>query len=387
MNICFLITQYPNPQSGGIENVTYRLALGLLSHENNVSCITFGKPNGSYLPFECLCISENTNEDIILDFISKRSIDIIINQCIEIKWFYILKYIRLKLPNIKLIKAHHTDPLSSLKGVYDNEPLYIDDNSFSRLVYHISPITFLRKRRRYSYLKNLYNEWGHFYDSVVLLSHRFIPLFKQLSGDNNCLVTAIENPVDSNLEEKSINKEKIILFIGRLNQEAKRPDRLMKIWEKIYKSFNDWKLIFIGDGPLRNSLEKYVERHHIEHVYFTGQINPSDYLKKASIICITSTYEGFSLVCAEALANNVIPIAFNSYEAVKDLIYDGKTGLLVKPYDLNAYAKKLANLMSNSTYADQLRNCILNDTGFKVRYAMGSVVEKWEKLFTELKNK
>ena len=134
----FFITQYPNPQAGGIENVTYRLALGLLSRGNNVSCITFGKSTELDLPFECLRITENTNENIILNFISQRNIDIIINQCIEIKWFYILKYIRLKLPNIKLIKAHHTDPLSSLKGVCDNEPLYINANDFSRLLYHYS---------------------------------------------------------------------------------------------------------------------------------------------------------------------------------------------------------------------------------------------------------
>ncbi|WP_280122263.1 glycosyltransferase [Duncaniella muricolitica] len=384
MNICFFITQYPNPQAGGIENVTYRLALGLLSRGNNVSCITFGKSTELDLPFECLRITENTNENIILNFISQRNIDIIINQCIEIKWFYILKYIRLKLPNIKLIKAHHTDPLSSLKGVCDNEPLYINANDFSRLLYHISPITFFRKKRRYNYLKTQYHEWGHFYDSIVLLSQRFIPVFKQLSGYNSCFVTAIENPVEFNNDNISINKEKIIVYVGRLNREAKRPDRLLKIWGKIYKSFPDWKLIFIGDGPLRNSLEIYTKQHQLEHVYFTGQINPSNYLRKASIICITSTYEGFSLVCAEALANNVIPIAFDSYEAIKDLIDDGRTGILVKPYNLNIYANNLTELMYNTTFSNQLYNNISSDKNIRQRLSMDNILNNWEILFHKL---
>ncbi len=181
-----------------------------------------------------------------------------------------------------------------------------------------------------------------------------------------------------------MNKEKIIVYVGRLNREAKRPDRLLKIWGKIYKSFPDWKLIFIGDGPLRNSLEIYTKQHQLEHVYFTGQINPSNYLRKASIICITSTYEGFSLVCAEALANNVIPIAFDSYEAIKDLIDDGRTGILVKPYNLNIYANNLTELMYNTTFSNQLYNNISSDKNIRQRLSMDNILNNWEILFHKL---
>lgn len=42
-----------------------------------------------------------------------------------------------------------------------------------------------------------------------------------------------------------------------MHREAKRPDRLIHIWEKLHNFHTDWKLICIGDGPMRSDLESY----------------------------------------------------------------------------------------------------------------------------------
>ena len=55
------------------------------------------------------------------------------------------------------------------------------------------------------------------------------------------------------------------------------------------------------------------------------------------------------MVLVEAQGAGCVPFAFQSYASVGDIIDDGKNGVLVKPFDCDLYAKKLAHLMTNDT--------------------------------------
>lgn len=46
---------------------------------------------------------------------------------------------------------------------------------------------------------------------------------------------------------------------------------------------------------------------------------------------MTSTFEGFGLVLPEAMQHGCVPMAFNSYAAVRDLVIPGETGILAPP--------------------------------------------------------
>jgi glycosyltransferase involved in cell wall biosynthesis len=220
-----------------------------------------------------------------------------------------------------------------------------------------------------------------------LLSENSVADFKKFAVES-CAdkIIAISNPIESVTVDEH-PKEKYVLFVGRLYREAKRPDRIIAVWKQIYRQVPQWKLIIVGDGPLRAELEAYCSKNNIENISFVGQTDPTIYYQKAAIICVTSTCEGFSLVLGEALANGVVPIAFDSYGAVHDLISNNETGLLVKPYSTRKYADALSHLLKDETLLNRLRNNITHDFSFFQKFSMERIVSQWLDLFNTLQNK
>ena len=386
MNICFLTSEFPNLRSGGVENVTYRLIKEFIARGHNVSCISSDAPSSEMdIPFRHLCIRNlSSPEKSISAFFSANNVNIVINQSIELQWRFILDKIKPNFSHVKFIKTLHTDPYYAIKSVRDIEPLYVTHGNLARLIYRFSPVTFLRYYRRYKYLRSLYQDWIYFYDAIVLLSSRVLDSLKKITGlYAHHKLFAINNPVDIGGCDNRDQRQKLVLFVGRLHRMAKRPDRVLAVWRKIYKDFPDWNLIFVGDGAMRHSLEKFCRDSGMSNVLFVGQCDPSQYYRKASILCVSSTSEGFSLVCAEALLSGVVPIAFDSYGAVKDLICNGHNGILVPPFDLDKYAKCLIDLMKNKEYLEQLR--YNTQDSWNCDWAsIDIIVNQWEDLFAKL---
>lgn len=173
------------------------------------------------------------------------------------------------------------------------------------------------------------------------------------------------------------------MYVGRLCQQAKRPDRLICIWKKVYRNNPNWKLIVVGDGELKQQLIKYCVNQRIENIEFIGQTDPNPFYREASILCVTSTYEGFPLVINEALSYNVIPIAFKSFEAVSDLISNGENGYLIKPFDLKEYANCLNKLMHSETLQNQMRSFITKRFDSQ-KYSVNTITNQWYTIFNNI---
>lgn len=385
MNICFFTTEYPNLNSGGVEHVTYNLANAFIEYGHQVHVISiFPNKNKSQrekeFPGHIIGTGLNKLRDTI-SYIDKNDIDIIIDQSHFSITQCCLKEIKEKT-KAKLIKVLHTDPAAAEKGTIDNCPM-LTNNMVS--IGKAKFLNTIRKIKRHKYLENEYKRWYSLYDKIVLLSQRFIPNFiSYIKADPENKITSIPNPlmIDSNVTETK--KENIVLFVGRLCQQAKRPDRLICIWEKVYQNNPDWKLIVIGDGELKQQLIDYCSKKKIQNIEFVGQTDPNPFYKKASILCLTSTYEGFGLVLAEALYNRVITIAFDSYEAIRDLISNGNNGFLIKPFNLKAYAICLNQLMQSKTLQNQMRNYI-TETFDDSKYNINTITNEWNVLFNSLK--
>lgn len=65
---------------------------------------------------------------------------------------------------------------------------------------------------------------------------------------------------------------------------------------------------------------------------------------------MTSNFEGFPMVLTEAMQFGCVPVAFNSFEAIADIIIPEKTGELVTPFSIKEYKEKLSLLIENVTY-------------------------------------
>lgn len=388
MNICFFDTYYPNLNSGGIENVTYKL-INAFSARGHKVCLCSFHNGGPIDNCAQLIINKDASDYCnVIDFIRENKVEFVINQSPELKWKEIVQAIKRDQESVRVVKALHTTPSHAIKAVIDNEPLYLCSNIFSRFQYRCSIANIIRRYRRKNYLRSTYAEWIDLYDSVVLLSKHYIEEFEGLAlKDASGKVSAIGNPIDFSKIQIEQNKEKIVLFVGRMSRQAKRPDRLLAVWKRIWYKYPDWKLVLVGDGPLKEDFIQACQRNQLKNIEFVGFADSQPYYKQASILASTSTYEGFSMVIAEALSFGVIPIAFNSFGALGDLIMDRVTGMKVHPYSISDYARKLTYLMSNEEEVTKMRSNILSDTEFKNRYDLSNVASQWEALLESLQSK
>ena len=93
----------------------------------------------------------------------------------------------------------------------------------------------------------------------------------------------------------------VIGHIGRFNRQ-KNHERLIAIFEKISKEYENAKLVLIGEGELRSEIEKKVTELNLD-VLFVGVSQDVDkWLQAMDIIVFPSIYEGLPLVLVEAQA-------------------------------------------------------------------------------------
>ena len=221
--------------------------------------------------------------------------------------------------------------------------------------------------------------------AVVFLSCKDEGDFKRLVAPNVCKTIVIPNPIilpdDSKIKKIKKIKKKQILFVGRLCKSEKNPIRLIRIWRRLFKAFADWELVIVGDGDECAHMNAYVKRNAIERVRFEGyKEDVSNYYANASIVCLTSNFEGWGMALTEGMSYGCIPFTFDNYGAAKDIIDDGINGFLIKPFSERQYSNRLAEIMIN----DRERSRISANARIKSRiFAVKDICDKWEQVFKE----
>lgn len=165
-------------------------------------------------------------------------------------------------------------------------------------------------------------------------------------------IKTIYNPLDINKikEEKNrdINiKEKYLLFCGRLDY-IKRPLMAIDIFYK-GEFYKDYKLVYIGDGILKDDIRKYSEKYNISNrVEILGwQENVYKWMNKSELLINTSEIEAFSMVIVEALASNCKVVSFDCNYGPREIMTGDLQKYLVENGDIEDYIQKI-NLSLNS---------------------------------------
>jgi glycosyltransferase involved in cell wall biosynthesis len=167
-------------------------------------------------------------------------------------------------------------------------------------------------------------------------------------------------PTGTNLEPyrcadwKSLRKEKgwqdetVLISVGRLAPE-KNWDTLLHAFAKVCQQRSGLRLVLIGDGPARATLESLAAELGItERVAFTGSLPFEEvpcYLKSADMFTFASVTETQGLVTIEAMAAG-LPIVAVDGSGTRDIVEHGKQGLLVEN-DAEALAQGIETLLSN----------------------------------------
>ncbi len=185
-------------------------------------------------------------------------------------------------------------------------------------------------------------------------------------------------------EEPLLDKEKTIVWVGRLELTIKRFDRMLRIWALAQDKLPGWTLKFYGTSYSHHIFERLVKKYGLKQVVYEGYSQDLKQIyNQASILCSTSTFEGFPMVLLEAQNNGVIPMSFDSYPTAEKIIKsDGfDAGVLVKSFDIESYAKELVSLCNDEARLKAMQqNCLKK----RYDYAPNINDEKWMALFEEL---
>lgn len=279
--------------------------------------------------------------------------------------------------DVKIISVYHNAPSFNGRIQKLNIALMGCENLMKRLALRLMRFAFKKVTSRamaYIYRHS---------DLFLVLSPSYIEEFKRFTGvSDDRYLQVLTNPitVEHDGYEYAFNeKQKEIIYVGRLDFVQKRVYRVIDTWNYLEERFPDWRLTIVGDGEDRENLENHVKYLGLKRVSFEGFQKPIDYYKRASILLLTSDFEGFPLVLAECMSFGVIPVVYNSYSAVCDIIDDGKDGIVL-PYHMNGYqAEKAAGMIVN----------IMKDDGKREQMALAAIKKSKEysveKIFSEWK--
>lgn len=157
-------------------------------------------------------------------------------------------------------------------------------------------------------------------------------------------------------EKYEIQKDdKVLLVLGRIEKQKGMHLAILAMPE-ILQKYPNIKLLVVGTGSYLDSLKELVINMSISDlVIFCGQISHEiTYLYYcASDIFINPTMciEAFSLVTIEAMACGV-PIVSTNLGAIKSIIENEKTGLLLSHTTANDIAKNVIRILSDQKLSD-----------------------------------
>jgi len=124
-----------------------------------------------------------------------------------------------------------------------------------------------------------------------------------------------------------------ILFVGRL-EKRKGLGYLLRAYEFMKPRVPNSRLIVVGDGPLRSSVESYISRHRLPDVVMAGYVPDSvlpRYYCSADIFCAPATgAESFGIVLLEAMATG-LPVVATEIDGYMSVLEPPRDSLTVQP--------------------------------------------------------
>ena len=165
---------------------------------------------------------------------------------------------------------------------------------------------------------------------VVAVSRKIEEILKKNFSLSNTV--SIPNPVvfDFGNETKEYlgRYEPFVLAVGRLHPQKNFP-MLIRAF-KSSKTSKEAKLLIAGEGEERGKLERLIRELNLkEKVFLLGEVkNIADYYKQASMFVLSSDYEGFPNVLAEALSFGVPSVSTECPTGPDEMIKNFENGIL-----------------------------------------------------------
>lgn len=191
------------------------------------------------------------------------------------------------------------------------------------------------------------------------------------------LVVTIYNPIDyKKYDLKGRRLGKIFIHVGRLT-----PIKNQKLLIDSFKVFSvnnaDSKLLIVGDGELKETLERYVKNENLQNrIDFLGnRADIANLLAFSDCFVLTSNSECCPMCILEAMASG-LPIISTDVGGVSEIIED--SGILVK--NSRNLIEAMNAMYQNSEYRLQLGE---KAKKLALKYDAAKIVKKYMELYNK----
>jgi glycosyltransferase involved in cell wall biosynthesis len=143
---------------------------------------------------------------------------------------------------------------------------------------------------------------------------------------------------------------KILISVGRMAPE-KNLDQVLKTYEALKHTDQAFKLVMVGDGPLRSQFQQ-----RYPDIIFPGMLSQSNlaaYYASSDLFVFPSQTETFGNVTLEALASGIPVLAFDC-AAARDWVQTGINGWLVAENNPEGFAAQAVAIFNSKYLLDQI---------------------------------
>lgn len=226
-------------------------------------------------------------------------------------------------------------------------------------------VTSIYQKWRLRYLPQVVRRTYPRANAVVAVSSHVADDLVTTIGLNQQSVTTLHNPiVDDTLRAHAQQAlahpwfapcaAPVILAVGRLT-EQKDFATLLRAFALV-RAKREVRLIILGEGRLREPLQKLAKTLGIAaDIQLPGFVdNPFQYMARASVLVLSSQYEGLPGVLIQALACGCPVVSTDCPGGSREILEDGKIGALVAVGDAQGMAQAVLSQLDNPTPKDVL---------------------------------
>jgi len=342
-------------ETGGAERVMSLLSNEWAEHGYSISIVTLTSSNKSFYKLH------DSIEVIPLDVASESQgvKDTIIGNYKRIS--AIKKAILTINPDIVIAFMTTTNILSTLAAKLAKKPIIIAEHS--NFYFVTSKAWRLLRRIIYPFSNAL----------IVLTEH------DREKYDYHSNVHVIPNPLVLEHNHKNIQRQKMILAVGRLDTN-KGFDQLLKAFSQL--NAKEWHVVILGEGPERSNLEKKILEYNLEkNVFMPGRVTDvEEYYKKASIFVLSSKSEGFPMALCEAMGYGCASVAFDCLTGPSDIIENKKNGILVEVGNIDKLSESIQYLIDQPKEREELGK---NAKNIISELNIDKITIKWHKIINK----
>lgn len=188
----------------------------------------------------------------------------------------------------------------------------------------------------------------------------------------------IKNPVTEKVFGlQPVEKVDRLIAVGRLAYQKNYP-MMFRAFAQVHKLYPQYQLVVYGDGPQKEEIREEITKLGMEgHIVLAGKSDHViDEMNRSRLFVMSSDYEGMSNALLEAICVG-LPVLSTDVSGAKELIDNGKNGVVVPVGDEAAFTSALEQLFSSPEKMEEMGKY---SKAKAPEFKEEKIVDQWERL-------